>query len=122
MSRAEAGLPCPHLLAGFGDTAASAIGSLFGRHRLCHGSNKTVEGTAAAVAATLAAWAALAAAGAAVLGDAGAAAAGLAQLQQPGAWVRLASATVLSCLLEGFTTQLDNVFMPLHYFAMLLCL
>ncbi|PRW21040.1 dolichol kinase EVAN [Chlorella sorokiniana] len=110
------------MVLGFGDTAASAVGSLFGRHRLCHGSNKTVEGTAAAVVATLAAWAALAAFGSVSLGSAGAASAGLAQLQQLGVWVRLAGATVLSCLLEGVTTQLDNVFMPLHYFALLLCL
>lgn len=108
--------------AGFGDTAASAVGSLFGRHRLCKDSSKTWEGTAAAVVATLAAWAALALLGTAALGDAAAGAAGLAQLQQLGVWVRLGGATVLSCLLEGVTTQLDNVFMPLHYFALLLCL
>lgn len=112
----------PPLLAGFGDTAASAIGSLYGRRCLCPDTSKTWEGTAAAVAATLAAWAALAVLGSAALGSAGAAAAGLAHLQQPGVWVRLAGATALSCLLEGVTTQLDNVFMPLHYFALLLCL
>lgn len=113
--------PCPPF-AGFGDTAASAVGSLFGRHRLCKDSSKTWEGTAAAVVATLAAWAALASLGTAALGHAAAGAAGLAQLQQLGVWVRLGGATVLSCLLEGVTTQLDNVFMPLHYFALLLCL
>ena len=109
-------------LAGFGDTAASAVGSLYGRRRLCPDTNKTWEGTAAAVVTTLAAWAALAALGSAALGSAGAAAAGLALLQQPGVWLRLAGVTALSCLLEGVTTQLDNVFMPLHYFALLLCL
>lgn len=36
-------------------------------------------------------------------------------------WPALAAATALSCLLEAVTTQLDNIFMPLHYFA-LLCL
>jgi dolichol kinase len=36
-------------------------------------------------------------------------------------WGQLAGATVLSCLLEATTTQLDNIFMPLHHFA-LLCL
>ena len=98
------------------------MGSLIGRRPLCRGSSKTVEGTAAAVIATLTAWAALAVAGTAALGEGAAAAAGLGQLQRGSVWVRLAGATLLSCLLEGVTTQLDNVFMPLHYFALLLCL
>ncbi|KAI7845351.1 hypothetical protein COHA_001058 [Chlorella ohadii] len=38
------------------------------------------------------------------------------------AGIMILGATALSCLLEGVTTQLDNVFMPLHYFALLLCL
>lgn len=107
--------------AGFGDTAASAVGSLVGRWPLCRGSKKTVEGTAAAVAVTLAAWWLLAAATAAL--GAPAAGSGLAPLLAGGggSWAALAGATALSCLLEGVTTQLDNIFMPLHYFA-LLCL
>lgn len=94
------------------------MGSLYGRHPLCRGSSKTVEGTAAAAAATLAAWWALAAA-ARALGGGGAVA--LAAGGGGSGWAGLAAATALSCLLEGVTTQLDNVFMPLHYFA-LLCL
>ena len=31
----------------------------------------------------------------------------------------LAFATVASCLLEAATTQLDNIFLPLHHLAML---
>ena len=38
-----------------------------------------------------------------------------------GSWTALGAATCLSCLLEAVTTQLDNIFVPLHYFA-LLCL
>lgn len=79
------------------------VGSQLGCLPICRGCSKTVEGTAAAVCATLAGWAALAP----PLGAAG--------------WARLAAATLLSCLLEAVTTQLDNVFVPLHYFA-LLCL
>lgn len=78
------------------------------------GSRKTVEGTAGGVAVTLAAWAALlAAAGGGTL----------AAVAAPGAagWSVLAAATVAACLLEASTTQLDNVFVPLHLFA-LLCL
>ena len=111
---------------------------------MCAGSKKTVEGTAAGLAATMAAWAALAAALRWCSGGAGggssyssssssvvgsivgsngeaplgwAVAAGL----PIASWSHLAAATALSCLLEGVTTQLDNVFMPLHYCA-LLCL
>lgn len=113
------------------------MGSLWGRCPICRGTKKTLEGTAAAVAATLAAWALLLAS-AASAGHAGGAggssssgssgdggfefpggqlAAGLA-----GGWVPLAAATALSCLLEAVTTQLDNIFMPLHYFALLAAL
>lgn len=78
------------------------------------GSRKTVEGTAGGIAATLAAWVALlTAAGGGTLAAAAA----------PGApgWARLAAATAAACLLEASTTQLDNVFVPLHLFS-LLCL
>lgn len=98
---------------GFGDTAASAVGSLLGRRPICRGSKKTVEGTGAAAVAALAAWWLLAAA--LSTGSSGSSALGIAS------WPALAAATVLSCLLEAATTQLDNIFMPLHYFA-LLCL
>lgn len=98
--------------AGFGDTAASVAGSLLGRHPICLGSKKTIEGTAAGVAATLGAWWLLAAALPSRGGGDG---------LQIDSWGQLAVASALSCLLEAVTTQLDNVFMPLHYFA-LLCL
>lgn len=106
--------PAPCQSTGFGDTAASAVGSLLGRTPICHGSRKTVEGTVAAAAATLAAWWLLAAALHVGGGDGGAAL-GISS------WPALVAATTLSCLLEAATTQLDNIFMPLHYFA-LLCL
>ena len=32
---------------------------------------------------------------------------------------QLGFATVASCLLEAATTQLDNIFLPLHHLAML---
>ena len=61
------------------------------------------------MAATLAAWWLLAAAAPSLGG------------QLAGSWALLALATALSCLLEAVTAQLDNIFVPLHYFA-LLCL
>lgn len=126
-------LPTPSSTrAGFGDTAASAVGSLYGRRRLCAGCNKTWEGCGAALAATLATWALLVAGSAALAGggapgssDRGAgASSSLVPVQWPAggaSWAALGAATAGSCLLEGFTTQLDNAFMPLHYFS-LLCL
>lgn len=120
-------LPPCHLGAGFGDTAASAVGSLWGRRPLCAGCSKTWEGCAAALAATLAAWWLLLAAGAALPPGStpgGGGGGGPVPVQWPAGgagWAALGAATAGSCLLEGFTTQLDNAFMPLHYFA-LLCL
>ena len=99
--------------AGFGDTAASAVGSQLGRLPICRGCTKTVEGTAAAVAATMAAWWVLAVAASTAAAGGG--------VRIGGSWGQLAGGTVLSCLLEATTDQLDNIFMPLHYFA-LLCL
>ncbi|KAL4855514.1 Dolichol kinase EVAN [Chlorella vulgaris] len=109
---------------GLGDTAASAVGSLVGRRPICRGSRKTVEGTAAAAGATLLGWSLLAAAqhAAAESGGGGAGVAWLGSLPLGlMGWAGLCAATVLSCLLEATTLQLDNVFVPLQYFA-LLCL
>lgn len=76
-----------------------------------------MEGTAGGVLATLVGWAALLAAAAS--GGDGAA---FYAIAAPGAgWVALVGATAGACLLEAATTQLDNVFVPLHLFA-LLCL
>ena len=97
--------PC----AGFGDTAASVVGRLCGRHAICRGSRKTVEGTLGGLAATLLAW-----------WLAGALAPGLGAARAL-PWPALLAATALSSLLEAATTQLDNLFVPLHYFALLCC-
>lgn len=73
-----------------------------------------MEGTSGGIVATLVAWAALLAA---------AGGGSFSSFLAPGApgWARLAAATAASCLLEAATTQLDNVFVPLHLFS-LLCL
>lgn len=92
------------------------VGRLTGRHPIARGSSKTVEGTAAAAVATMAAWAAvLSCCGGAVAWPGGGGQEG------PWRWVALAGATLLSCLTEALTTQLDNIFVPAHYYA-LLCL
>jgi dolichol kinase len=37
----------------------------------------------------------------------------------PWPWINLLTATAASCLMEAVTTQLDNIFIPMHYFALL---
>ena len=37
-----------------------------------------------------------------------------------GEWAAVAVCTVLTCVLEAFTTQIDNLFLPLFYSASLL--
>ena len=101
------------MILGVADSAASAIGKKYGRHRICTGTKKTVEGTLGATLLTLLAWALLAIAFQSHLSHSASA-----------SWDGLAGAkllisTLLSCLLEASTTQLDNIFMPLHYLAML---
>ena len=101
------------MILGIADSAASAVGRRYGRNRICIGTNKTVEGTLGAALLTLLGWALLAIIFQSHLSHSASA-----------SWDGLAGAkllisTLLSCLLEASTTQLDNIFMPLHYFAML---
>ena len=101
------------MVLGIADSAASAVGRRYGRHRICIGTNKTVEGTLGAALLTLLGWALLAIAFQSHLSHSASA-----------SWDGLAGAkllisTLLSCLLEASTTQLDNIFMSLHYLAML---
>ncbi|KAL0035579.1 hypothetical protein WJX79_000184 [Trebouxia sp. C0005] len=101
------------MILGIADSAASAIGKRYGRHRICIGTKKTVEGTLGAALLTLLGWALLAIVFQSHLSHSASA-----------SWDGLAGAkllisTLLSCLLEASTTQLDNIFMPLHYLAML---
>ncbi|XP_066271465.1 dolichol kinase-like [Branchiostoma lanceolatum] len=88
---------------GFGDTAASIIGSTLGRHRW-PGTKKTVEGTLAAVVAQLAACGTLSLFGI-----------------QPGFtanWIPIVTAVCLTSLLEAFTSQVDNIVTPLYMYAL----
>jgi dolichol kinase len=101
---------------GVGDTMASVVGRRWGRTPVARGSPKTVEGTAGGAAAALAAWGALAWAAPALReasswggGGGGGVAAGF------------AAATAAAAVLEAATAQLDNLVVPLQYFA-LLCL
>lgn len=94
---------------GIGDAVASVVGSLVGRVSICRGSTKTVEGTVAGAMATWVCMRLL------LLQGGGGGGGG-------GAMVRWGVATFLSSLLEASTSQLDNLFIPLHFYTVLCCL
>jgi dolichol kinase len=105
------------LATGLGDAAASIIGSQFGRVPIAPKSRKTVEGTLAGAVTVVIAWIGLVYWGyipemQCIWGGGGNANNG---------WVVLVAVTVLNSLLEASTEQLDNLFIPLHYFALLVC-
>lgn len=103
----------PHaglLVLGVGDAVASLVGMRAGR-MYWSGGRKTVEGTAAAVVALLLAQAALLRPNRAAV-----------PVPTGAQWVALASCTVLVLLLEAATSQIDNLFLPLYYYVLLLLL
>ncbi len=121
--RAPAAAYAGIIILGLGDSAASLLGRAYGRHRITDGNRKTVEGTLSGAAATVAGWGLLAtlyvaiATGHILLGGPTVAARHWIWGWQDAG--RFLAASLASCLLEAATTQLDNVFIPLHHFAML---
>ena len=104
------------VITGVGDAAASVVGSWVGRVPIAAGSKKTVEGTLSSVVASLLAWAALQQlAPGALFAENGAWGGGGRATMTAG----LVAATLLSSVLEASTDQLDNLVVPLHYFALL---
>lgn len=94
---------------GIGDTMASMVGHKYGVIRLSKTGKKTIEGTAAGITSVLAACSAL-----------------LPLLASTGYiftmhWFSLILAVTTSGLLEAYTAQLDNAFIPLVFYS-LLCL
>ena len=102
------------MILGIADSAASAVGKKYGRHRICVGSKKTVEGTLGAALLTLLGGDLLA-----IMFQSHLSSSTSASWDGLAGGAKLLISTVLSCLLEASTTQLDNIFMPLHYLAML---
>jgi dolichol kinase len=96
------------VMTGIGDAIASIVGSQLGRIPMAEGTNKTVEGTAAGAIASLASWCLLS-----IFSDGA---------MPPLPWLKLAVVTALSSLLEAVTSQLDNLVVPLHYFALVVLL
>ncbi|XP_072995919.1 dolichol kinase EVAN isoform X1 [Typha latifolia] len=94
---------------GIGDTMASMVGHKYGVLRWSKTGKKTIEGTAAGITSVLAACSML-----------------LPLLASSGFilsqhWLSLLIAVILSGLLEAYTAQLDNAFIPLIFYS-LLCL
>ncbi|KAL0916848.1 hypothetical protein M5K25_014391 [Dendrobium thyrsiflorum] len=94
---------------GIGDTMASMVGHKYGVLRWSKTGKKTIEGTAAGITSVLASCSVL-----------------LPLLASTGYilsqhWFSLVVAVTLTGLLEAYTTQLDNAFIPLVFYS-LLCL
>lgn len=88
---------------GVGDTAASVFGSLLGRHKWT-GTKKTLEGTVAAVVSQVITCYFLQS----ILG-----------VRPQGNWLLTLWAIFLTSLLEAFTSQIDNLILPMFMFSLL---
>ena len=97
------------LVLGVGDAMASSIGTRFGSMRWPGGGGKTLEGSAAAWASMLL-----------VVGLVHAAV----RTEPPPAedWLRVGTAAAAASALEALTHQIDNLFLPPVFLAMLLLL
>ncbi|XP_002523693.2 dolichol kinase EVAN [Ricinus communis] len=94
---------------GIGDTMASMVGHKYGVLRWSKSGKKTIEGTAAGITSVLVACSVLLP----ILASTGYI------LTQH--WVSLLLAVIVSGMLEAYTAQLDNAFIPLVFYS-LLCL
>ncbi|KAK6788040.1 hypothetical protein RDI58_016565 [Solanum bulbocastanum] len=92
---------------GIGDTMASVVGYKYGVLRWSKTGKKTIEGTAAGITSVLAACSILLPL--------------LATTRYVQNWFSLLFAVTISGLLEAYTAQLDNAFIPLVFYS-LLCL
>ena len=90
------------MILGIADSAASALGRRFGRHPLL-GTKKTVEGTLGGIACNALAWCLLSL-----------------FFDSERTYQSFAIASLASCILEAATTQLDNIFLPLHHLVFML--
>ena len=112
------------VMLGAGDSAASALGRCFGRVKIL-GTSKTVEGTFGGMAASMAAWGLIAISYSWVqerrvsLWSLGGGLSGGVSKHFGLSWGTVAGGVFASCMLEASTTQLDNIFLPLHHFAWL---
>lgn len=101
-------LLCGTVALGVGDTAASVVGSRIGKHHW-PGTSKTVEGTLAAIIAQFSFYLPL------LLLTA-------VQSVWPVSTVLLAVILCLASFLEAFTTQVDNIALPIYVYPMMTAL
>lgn len=89
------------IILGIADSAASGLGRRYGRNKIL-GTKKSAEGTLGGIVCNILAWCCLR------------------PLAENMSITRIIYASVASCLLEASTTQLDNVFLPLHHLTFML--
>ena len=87
---------------GIADSAASALGRRLGHHPLL-GTKKTIEGTVGGIVCNTLAWCLLSL-----------------FFESERTFSSFAFASLASCILEAATTQLDNMFLPLHHLVFML--
>lgn len=113
------------LVLGIGDAVASLVGSYWGRHHW-PSSPKTFEGTLGAIISIiLSSFIVCQLAGvlSPLLTPVCAATASPAlTFAPPFSWFGFALATILTCMLEATTTQIDNLFLPLIFYALIILL
>jgi dolichol kinase len=102
---------------GIADVLGVLIGRRFGVIAICKGSKKTLEGTVSAIAGTVVfalAW------DHAMSGGASGSTALLTSQTCQGKLTSFVLACVATCLLEAFTLQLDNLYVPLFFYLLLI--
>lgn len=104
------------LITGVGDAAAAVVGSMYGTQRWS-GTGKTYLGTFAAVVSVVAATALFDAAYAAACVSADCV--GPVVPRDAATLAAVMAAIVAVCLLETFTAQVDNIVLPIYFYAML---
>ncbi|KAI8102774.1 hypothetical protein M9434_005567 [Picochlorum sp. BPE23] len=96
---------------GVGDAMASIVGTLYGKTKIAYNCNKTLEGSIAGIVSIIFSWLVA-----------------YMFILPPGtphgpmdvAWLMFA--TIASSFLESITDQFDNLFVSLHYYALLKCI
>ena len=99
------------MVLGIADVLGVLIGRHFGIVAICKGSKKTLEGTVSAAAGMI---------GFALLWDHVSGGSALTSQTSQGNLLSFVLACVATCLLEAFTLQLDNLYVPLYFYVLLI--
>lgn len=96
---------------GIGDAMASIVGTMYGKTKIAYNCNKTVEGSLGGIISMVIGWMV---AYMVILPS------GTPHGPMDIAWLMFA--TIASSFLESITDQFDNLFVSLHYYALLTCM